>query len=1408
VIIRYLQTLSKKAGLRRAAKRVQAGHPRDSDLSFIAQAFQSDAFSLASADRTISISGSANNAVLIAGNGNVVFTLSGSAADTVRQTFLSNPIQIQKGCRKVSERLAAELVRDSVVIRRKGLGQEVDRFIASDQRELFINGNSGVGKSVFAASEMKRLSDQGWAVLLVRAATFSLEYMARLIAENGLGQPLAPGSSYLLRQPWIASLPVGVKGFLVIIDDFVPETNTNELIKLIDTMVDLPRQNVKVVVTCNSIVWERLNQDYHLPFHKEAATFGAEESREHITLKLRNFSPSELTEALHAIGATELIPSREGEWPDAHIESVRELLTHPATFGHYGHLRKLGNTPDLGELTWSTLIQRRLNQALALAASVSGFHPDSLRGYLLQFARLAVEQKSSDFRLPVDLIRERIPQLDVDLQRPSESPLVAMQQAGILLTTAGPNDEKLIGFTVSDMGGYLLSFALEKEAAGKTSDELRQLVNSRVQEAWSYHPLIDSLLAWLDRLAGHPEDPQLLILLEALVETHLFRTESLFRLVRPSLISAIFDFIKEKDSGPVFKYRDAAYALRPSPSALREIRDHLRDTDPRSQRVAVKLVGKHKDIGSIAVLIDLLGEPEKQRDLHSAIYGAIASMGEVAIEHLVRVVMDLSVPVVLRSRCLIAIRSLGTLTKEVSAALTFCLEHIEEGEDELLRSALFTAAHLRDCNQHSAAVAPLVSNDWQSVIGATKIVMECGGLGDLPHLYAALRQWNRPEADSFDRTWVIRQLVSALIKIEGTASHATVLDLLRQGLAGAGVLRPVEAVWAADEIDCSGSKALILEDVVARTASSPADGLIWQSFNRLGKLWKPDHLSEITSAMESLRIKTIPVTQRIVNVIRDGVEAEANHPLSDHHAQVAAFKTLAKLQAADFGAEASKLLEDAEWTFDLTICDALWVLGDEHAGASLLKKANRHTSSGEGEWLQRSHAMRALSTCATKEFVAPLVSYITTESEISLYLPGDTIRPLILRGLITIDELRRIIRDPKATTYGRVACLRTLSILDGQQQTDIFSEMAFDQENEILQDHAIQILGNLSYADAATNLRRLLNDTQSVSLARTIAHALAQMKSAESVPDILKSRSRFVVDATGFNIELARLGERSALEPLLTIVTGERLLTGEALNAVGLFLPDAQARSAILEKLETFRSPQMDMGEQSSAVSVLARRDPALLVNRISELNRSGRLHKSARKELASRIPQLIRTEKGLTSALVELMKRLVCDPYLEVRRDALDQLFRIDSEICTQIYNDLKNGDEWSRACAVNSLGFWDSPDQWIYEARRDRELLIRRAADEALAAKSRWADLLQLIRLYQSDNRLQRLAAYLALEENGDYPTMWRLYDTTHESSLAHVFLRELWENMKKHSQARQQKAEKEEKNFFSASGTVRFA
>jgi len=1409
VIPRSFKTFLKRVRLKRSAKRIEAGTHSDADLRAIAEAFQSEAFSLASGDRTVSITGNASNAVLIAGDGNTVFVLSGGAADTVRQAFLSSPVQIQKGCRRVSNRLASEIVNGSIVIRRLESDTELDKFLISDNKIAFITGDSGVGKSVFAASQIQRLSNNGWAVLLVRGATFSLEYMAKLIAEDGLDQPLAPGSTYLLRHPWLGELPNGVRGFLVLIDDIVPEVATTELIKFVDMIFDVPPERVKIIASCNSLAWERLNQDYRLPFHKDTATLGATSTLDPTLIRLGTFSDGELSEALRTIGATELIPSRQGDWPDSHIESVRELLSHPATFGHYSHLRRSGGPSEFGELTWSTLIERRLEKALARAANLSSVHPDSLRDYLAQFARMALDEKSHDFRIPFDLIRQRIPQLEVDLQLPSASPSVALQEAGVLLTTSGAGGERLLGFSVSDMGGYVLSFVLEKEAVGKTNEELREVVNVWVQEAWSYHSLIDGLLAWLDRLSENARDTRLLIVLEALVETHLFRTESLFRLVKPSLISAIFDFIREKDSGPVFKYRDAAYAIRPSLEAMREIREHLRDTNSQSQRVAVKLVGQHKDVQSISALVSLLEEPDRDRDLHAAIYSAFAGIGEPAINHLINVVTDLMSSALLRGRCLIALRNIGTLNDQVSAALTFCFEHIAGGEGELLRSALFTASHLRDCNQHSAAMSALTSKDWQSVIAATKVVMECRDRADIPHLYAALHSWTRSESDSIDRTWVVRQLLAALIKIEGSESQNTVLGLLRNGLAGTGIFSPVESVWAADEIDCPGTKALMFEDVIERISTTPPDGLAWQSFNRLGNLWKPDHLSEIVSAAHDLSNAGTPVAERIAGTILDGMHAEGNHPLSDHHAQVAAFKALAKSRPRDFAAEASRLLADAEWTFDLTICDALWVVGDNRAAESLLDKAEQHTSGGQGAWLQRSHAMRALGTCATDEFVAPLISYITSESDKSIYLPSDTIFPLVLRGIISVAKLLEIVRDPQASTYGRVACLQALSILDQREHTDIFSEIAFRQDNEILQDYAIQALGDVKHTAAASDLQQLLINTQSGSLASTIAETLAEIKATQSVKDIIKARSRFGDNSTAFSIALARLGERSALEPLLERLSGDGLLGRGVISAVGLFLPDAQAQRAILEKLETFRGPQLDTGEQRSAIRVLARQDPRLLVERVSRLYRSGRLHKTAREGLAALMPELINAEAVDQTAVVELLKLLLCDPHVQIRRRALEVMFRIDSRICRQVYEELKNGDEWTRACGVLSLGFWASPDHLIRGARRDSQLLIRRAADQALETKSRSADLMNLVKTYQSGgDGLERLSAYLCLEENGDYATMRNLYTTTDKSSLAYVFLRELGEGMKKNSQSRQQREEKEEKDFLSSRGTIKFA
>ena len=110
-------------------------------------------------------------------------------------------------------------------------------------------------------------------------------------------------------------------------------------------------------------------------------------------------------------------------------------------------------------------------------------------------------------------------------------------------TTLG---RRSVGFHSADVGSYLLSLALEREAHGFLESELYERVTVWLQEAYHYPPLLSAILAWIDRLADTPQHPTLLLLLDTLVKEP-FRTEVVFRLVRPTIMNALFAAARRKE---------------------------------------------------------------------------------------------------------------------------------------------------------------------------------------------------------------------------------------------------------------------------------------------------------------------------------------------------------------------------------------------------------------------------------------------------------------------------------------------------------------------------------------------------------------------------------------------------------------------------------------------------------------------------------------------------------------------------------------------------------------------------------------------------------------------------------------------------------------------------------------------
>ena len=188
--------------------------------------------------------------------------------------------------------------------------------------------------------------------------------------------------------------------------------------------------------------------------------------------------------------------------------------------------------------------------------------------------------------------------------------------------------------------------------------------------------------------------------------------------------------------------------------------------------------------------------------------------------------------------------------------------------------------------------------------------------------------WQSSEKDGYHRVWVLRQLLAALVKIDRADATEVVLNALREGLQGSGGLSPVESIWAASNLGVPAAHPLVLEDMVRRLEETPPLRLVWHSVRQLGATWRPDDSTVLVKATQRLAEEDVDLAQNLVDAIIHAMQAEGDHPLRDHHAQVSALRALAKCQAPNFVTEAKRLLQQAGWSFALKVCDALWVAGD------------------------------------------------------------------------------------------------------------------------------------------------------------------------------------------------------------------------------------------------------------------------------------------------------------------------------------------------------------------------------------------------------------------------------------------------------------------------------------------------
>ena len=656
------------------------------------------------------------------------------------------------------------------------------------------------------------------------------------------------------------------------------------------------------------------------------------------------------------------------------------------------------------------MIESRLQVSLLDAERRCQRTASELREDLIELAKIGRAQSARDYSVEVESVKERLPGLFINRDGAKSTPYEALISCGILLETSGPESKQIVGFRIADAGSYLLSFALESSAA-ENDDTFSEVAAEWLNEAWNYSPLLDALLAWVDRLSDRPRSPRLLLLLESILHSH--RGESLFGLMQPAVLGSLFEMLKRGDENEVWGVRDAAVEVRPSPTIWPVVGRHLRDLKPEARRLAVELVALHRHEEFIPDLVELLGDEDEY--VRQEVFVSFGRLGKPSIPFLLRALEDQARPTDLRERYLWALANVGYRDSLVSEWIGRCLEGV--ADDGLLQSALLLAAHLRDRSQKGHAITALAHENYRVVQAAVKYLKEAPA----PEAFDALREKLRPQrtegGDIIKRHSLPRQLMTAILETDPAAGAVVVLGVIRDGIGGVGELNAVNAAEAAERYGIAAAYPLILERTVADLTNLSERNILRWTSEILGKAWKWEELESLAAAAPKLKSDGIDIARLFVNAIASSLPEHEEFPMGDRLNRVKDLHAVIKARAENFVPEACRLLPTAPDLSSAELCRFFWLAADARAEEALLAKLGTPLNENGREWYAQNLVVSALSTCGARRGGQAVLSYTRSGQRISYYFHQEALHPLLVRGIVRPDELVGIIDD--RTCIGR-----------------------------------------------------------------------------------------------------------------------------------------------------------------------------------------------------------------------------------------------------------------------------------------------------------------------------------------------------------------------------------------------------
>jgi len=1306
--------------------------------------------------------------------------------------------RLRDACWRVTQAFRAVALDRPVIVPRPGLRMQLDAFLSTRTRYCFVIGPSGVGKSTALALEAGRLQQQGWTVLSLRGKDFSLESAAAQIGQHyptGCG---GLGWHQIIRL--LTEEQAEPKGrFILMIDAVdIAESSviTREMELLHHSIVTMPPESLKVVITCRDVVWDEFRIKMLPDFIEDTSERARESANSYMTVRLGDFSPDELDAALKEVGMDELIVLRpHGEWIDPHVASLRVLLLHPQNFGYYAELRSSGSTAEAADWTWSDLIERYLEKMLRRVERNVCCTADELRRMLRRVAAAGWRQLSPDLSLAVESLKSEVPELF--LQGDAASPFGEFVRNGLLVEV-----DRTVGFRFTDTGGWLLSLELQSQFEASPAAERAVLLDQWLSDAGDYHPVFDAVLAWIDRLSVRPDDPQLLDLLQRIIDSG--REGYIFKLLRPAVVRSLFLLLIRDEEEKQSLYFDAGNALRPSPEALREIRWYLRDPDARARRLAAQLAGRHRDEQAVPDLLNLLGD----EDFHTrqAAYHAVERIGKAALPALLSRIRDETQTDKTRAACLHALRNTGHLNDEISDLIGQALKSNDEG---VLVAAVLAAALYRDKRQRQSVLPFLQHENHHLVQCAAKYFEEVPTPEAFVQLEQAARRHFAAGDENIESFPVFRQLAVTLVRTDRDAALPLVLEFVREGIAGKKTFPIHIIIERAEKFGLPEVFRPVIRELTRQAGPGNAPDQSFDHLRRLGEIWRPEQLDALAETAKELSAGGNDLSRLLTGQVAQHIEQHDMYPMADRLNRVKDLRLLAKCRADNLIPALCELLAVTPDLSTRELCEWLWVAADPQAEGPLLAKLP--DPSGKRHWYSTYAVLRALGTCGGRRAKEEILRHLCGGGEIALHFHQEVLHPLLYRRELLPAELGTLALDTQRPGPARMCSLLALAEWDAPAYREVIQQVAADPADAKLQAQAVRLLFLAKDASIIPYLRRMLRDRNChPAVKEQAATVLGWLDATEALAEIERVCGNN--PAGGLISTLARFKSESSLPIILAGVKEKGWgMLREYVEALGAFAHLPRGRAAIQGLFEEWAGGREDyLNLQSHLIEGLASHQPSFLLQEIIDPWDKKHLHARGRLTLAVEARRLIIRQSVELPALLPVMTRLISDEDLAVRETALQGLVFATQDFCRSLFETMwsaPNADECTRAAAVATLGYWQS-DEWQPDRLRyDPDLLVRQAADIALKGKTRRSALGKLVDRFQSIHGNERLAAWLCLTERGDWATAKQCLTVCQRGTIRYAFEEELFRKVADNDKRIIEKQKHDRQFFGDSRGAVTF-